>query len=129
MRFSNSTFRNRTWAAKARLLKGGLALGLLAMAGATPGFAKYGDVMNVNGLSPIPSGWVVIQTTGRAMMSNGPLAKEHLTHTIKDLNEAPKGSTETITGSCELPAGWLVMEVKNPPPNTAQPVLYVIQKL
>ena len=125
----HSTFRNITWAAKTRLMKGGLALGLLALAGAIPGFAQFGDVMTVNGLSPIPSGWVVIKTTGRAMMSSTPLAVENLTHTIKDLNDAPKGTTETILGSSQLPGGWLVIEVKNPPANTAHPVLYVIQKL
>lgn len=89
------------------------SLGVITLLTPTPATAGYGDTLKVKGDSPLPPGWAVIQIQGPMLMSKGPVnldaLKAHVTLTLKNLNDAPKGAREKIHPDSPLPNGWVVV--------------------
>lgn len=105
-------------------------ISLLALLCAAPGFAKFGDIVQVNARSAIPAGWVITKTTGSTNMGTVMIREEvrkfSRTHTIKDLYLAPYGTRETVVGGSPIPAGWVITKVSNPDPSSNATVLEIL---
>ena len=101
-----------------RIKKTLLRLALLALFGAMPAFAKYGDTLEVQGGSELPMGWVVIAVRGPISMATVASTPEQRlagqTLTIKDLYRAPYGARETVMACSPIPPGWVILRTRTP---------------
>lgn len=90
-----------------------LVLGTLAMAATTTAFAKFGDTEEIQGNSPIPSGWVVthVSAPGLGGMGRGFQAlpsKDQFVFTIMHVAGAEKGTELDVRGNSPIPEGWVI---------------------
>lgn len=80
-------------------------------------FANFGDVMEVNGASKIPDGWVLTRIDGPTLMAfgKGPkLSPRAYAYSIMDVRGAEKGAEIQVLGNSPVPSGWVITKVDAP---------------
>jgi len=97
----------------------GLAAAVLSVAGSPFAAASYGEILEIQGNSPFPPGWVVIKVAGSTFgtMSMGPAPKPtaaSLTLTIMDASGAKVGTVLEVCGNSPIPTGWVILKTAWP---------------